>query len=174
MKMEIIAIQGLHDSCQYRCDNSSGKHKQAEETIRHWIWRNFRTRVSEQERLCYDSLVNVILMFERCPPLRLTLEQRRLKVSRLDCYRASGTSSRKNPKMIGMYPTIETKRYKQQEASTGSSTTCVLDVAEHQILDGKHFLIFWCQNQKSLVVEECKISPEKLPLSMEKRIQRSL
>ena len=58
--------QGLHGSCQYRCDHASGKHKQAEETIRHWIWKNFRTPVSEQQRLCCGSLVKVKLMFGRC------------------------------------------------------------------------------------------------------------
>ena len=56
--------QGLH--CQDKCDHISGKHKQAKETVGHWIWKNVRTRVSEQERVCYGSLVKVKLMFWRC------------------------------------------------------------------------------------------------------------
>ena len=52
LKVEIIAVKGIHGSCQHRCDHVSGKHTQAQEdrwTL--WIWKNFRTRVSEQQRL---------------------------------------------------------------------------------------------------------------------------
>ena len=57
--------QGPHGRCQYRCDHTSGKHKQAE-TVGHWIWQNFWTRVSEKERLCCDSLVKVKQMSGKC------------------------------------------------------------------------------------------------------------
>ena len=58
--------QGLHGCCQCKCDHISDKHKQAEETVGHWIWKSFRTRASEQERLCCGYLVKVRLMFWRC------------------------------------------------------------------------------------------------------------
>ena len=57
LKVEIIAVKG--SMAVVNAHRTSGKHKQAVETVGHWIWKNFRTRVSEWERLCCGSHVKV-------------------------------------------------------------------------------------------------------------------
>ena len=47
---------------------------------------------------------------------------------------------KKNPKIVGMSPTVTAKRYKHTEVVWQQYHLC-LAVAEHQILGGKHFLI---------------------------------
>ena len=46
----------------------------------------------------------------------------------------------KNPKIVGMSPTVSTKCFKQRRVVWHQHHSC-LAMAEHQILDGKHFLI---------------------------------
>ena len=49
---------------------------------------------------------------------------------------------KKNPKIDVTSPSVTTKNFKQKEVVWQQNHLC-LAVAEHQILDGKHFLIFW-------------------------------
>ena len=97
----------------------------------------------------------------------LALEQRRLRVSRHSCHSASGTSSRKNPKIVVMSPTVETKIFKKKEAVWQQ---CHLrrDVSEHQILGGNTTFFFGTRIRKDLVVAKGAMSPEKkVPLPLD-------
>ena len=72
-----------------------------------------------------------------------------------------------NPKMVVMSPTVETKSFKKKEVVWQQYHLC-MDEAQHQILGGKHFLIFWTRIRKDLVVEKGARSPEKMvPLPMD-------
>ena len=156
--------QELHGCCQYRCDHISGKHKQAEETVGHWIWKNFQTRVSEQERVCCGSLVKVRLMFGRCSrttliwalsltgkdfklPLQLTWEQRRLKVSRHSWHRSSGKSSRKRIPRLLWCPRLSRQKASKRKRWYGNSITCVCTWQNIKFL-AENTSLFWDQNQE--------------------------
>ena len=54
---------------------------------------------------------------------------------------------KKNPKIVVMSPTFETKDFKMKEMVWHKHHLCV-DVAEHQILGGKHFLFLGPQSGK--------------------------
>ena len=72
---------------------------------------------------------------------QVALEQRRLRVSRYNCYRAFWHMlKKKNPKIVVMSPTVETKSFKKKEVVWQQYHLC-MDLAEQQILGGKHFLI---------------------------------
>ena len=94
---------------------------------------NFRTRVSEQELLCCASLVKVKLMFGRCSRTTLIwsaiLDRQGLQIAApIDLRRKKAESfspqliqgfgqklKKKNPKIVVMSPTFETKDFKKEE-----------------------------------------------------------
>ena len=57
----------------------------------------------------------------------------------------------KNPKIVVMSLTFETKDFNKEDMVWQQYHLCI-DVAEHQILGGKHFLIFGSESGKILVV----------------------
>ena len=59
---------------------------------------------------------------------------------------------KKNPKIVVMSPTVTTKN---------------LSVAEYQILGGKHFPFFGNRVRKNLVVKQCTIPSEEVPLPID-------
>ena len=73
---------------------------------------------------------------------------------------------KKNPKIVVMSPTVETKSFKKKEVVWQQYHLC-MDLAEQQILGGKHFLILGTRRRKDLVVEKGAISSEKAPLAMD-------
>ena len=58
------------------------------------------------------------------------------KKARHSCHKASGTSSRKNPKIVVMSPIVETQSFKKKEVVWQQYHLC-MDVAEHQIIESR-------------------------------------
>ena len=69
-------------------------------------------------------------------------------------------------KVVVMSPTVTMKSFQQKEAVWQQYHVC-LAVAEHLILGGKHFLLFWTRVRKYLVVEKGTVPSEKVPLQMD-------
>ena len=149
-----------------------------EETVGHcWIWKNFWIRVSEQELLCCGSLVkgqiDVWEMFSDNSYLSAILDRQGLQVAApiglrtkmAECFSPQLIQGfwqklkKKNSKIVVMSPTFETRDFKKEEMVWQQYHLCV-DVAEHQILGGKHPYL-GTRIRKDLVVEKGAVSPEK-------------
>ena len=115
--------------------------------------------MSEQERLSCGSLscegqMNVWEMFSDNSFLNAILDQQGLQVAAPIDLRTKKAESfspqliqgfwqklkEKNPKIVVMSPTVETKDVNKEEMVWQQYHLCI-DVAEHQFLGGEHFLI---------------------------------
>ena len=184
LKVTIFAVKGPMVVISTGASIFSGKYKQAGKIFGHWIWKNFRIRVSEQEHLCCGFLADVKLMFGSCSLTILFLsaifDRQGLLVAAPVNLRTKNAESlspqllqgfwsklkKKNPKIVVMLPTVTTKNSKQKETICQQHRLC-LAVAEHQILGGKHFLVLGPESGKIWWLKKGTIPAEKVPLPMD-------
>ena len=178
-RWESLHSQGPHGRGQYRCDHISGEREQAKETVGLWMWKYFRNRVNEQERLCCGSLLwrskmDVWEFFSDDPCLSAVLDRQGLQVAApIDlCTKKAESFSpqllhgfwhkfkKKNPKIVGMSPDCWDEEL--QEERSGMATVPLLYGRGRTSSSWRKTLpYFGTRIRKDLVVEQSAISPEK-------------
>ena len=125
-------IQQGRKSLQSRASRSESAQVRPHPTVGHWIWKNFRTRVSDKERQCCGSLVMVKNVFGSCS---LTTHVCAPSLIGKD-FRSQLQLTFRTKKAESFSPRRASKRKKWY----GNSTTRVW-TWHNIILGGKHFLI---------------------------------
>ena len=167
--------EGPHGCCQYRCDHTSGKHKQAEETMGPQdleelpdsreragapvLWLSCEGQIDVGEMFSDNSYLSAILDRQGLQVVAPT-DLRTKKAERFTPQLSQGfwhKLKKINPKIVVMSPTFETKSCRSKEVVWQQYHLCI-DVAEHQILGGKHLLIL---GPESVVEKRCNISRKK-------------
>ena len=172
LKVEIIAVKGSMAVVNTGATIISGNRKQAEETSGHFVDLEELPDSRERARahvlwLSCEGQIDVWEMFSGNSYLSAILDRQGLQVAApIDLRKKKAESfsplllrgfwhklKKKNNKIVVLSPTVETKSFKEKEVAWQQHRLC-MDVAEHQILGGKHFLTLgpgsgkiWCMTK---------------------------
>ena len=107
------------------------------------LWLSIESKTDVWELFSDNSYLSAILDRQRL----LVATPIDLRTKKAESVSPQLLQKKKNPKMVVMSPTVTTKGFKQKDVIWQQYHFC-LSVAEHQILGGKHLLIWGPESGK--------------------------